>query len=52
MSKDYSCRPSQLLKGDPFDLSLDLIVSRVGWEFDYEQYQQAKNKSSTQAKGA
>ena len=38
MAKDYGCRPSDLITGDPFKLSLDLIVSRTGWEFDEEVY--------------
>ena len=45
MAKDYGCRPSDLITGDPFKLSLDLIVSQLGWDFDDQQYKKHVKKT-------
>ena len=43
-SKDYGCRPSDLLMGDSFALLLDLIVNRTGRKWEYEEHEKARQK--------
>ena len=50
LGKEIGCRYSDLVLGDNKALSLDLLIARIGWQHDSEQYE--KNKAETEQKAA
>ena len=51
IAEKYGQRPSDLIKGDPFDLQLDLIHARTHWKHDHEQRERNKQKKSSRGWG-
>ena len=45
MAEKYGQRPSTLIKGDPFDLQLDLITARTHWQYVAEEREKNKAKA-------
>ena len=44
VAEKYGQRPSTLMKGDPFDLQLDLITARTHWQYQAEEREKSKAK--------
>ena len=45
VAEKYGQRPSTLIKGDPFDLQLDLMTARAHWQYQAEEREKQKAKS-------
>ena len=44
VAEKYGQRPSTLMKGDPFDLQLDLMTARTHWQYQAEEREKSKAK--------
>ena len=44
VAEKYGQRPSTLIKGNPFDLQLDLMIARTHWQYQAEEREKDKAK--------
>ena len=44
VAEKYGQRPSTLMKGNPFDLQLDLMTARTHWQYQAEEREKQKAK--------